>query len=451
MYKRDIINFLFIISFPVYGIGTYISAISSPSVGYFISISPHILIILFYSIDLLYKGEFEIRLNKYYFFMLLFILSATTSLFIALRNGLPEAKLTLTITKSFLLIIPFHSFLLVTLYNYKRVSMLKLTLLSLSLLLAINLAGYFGGGLSNGTHSLEGRLNFPFLEGIYSGACLLAIINLLLLYYLKRHWANPIRFVSFGAYFLFNLILFFLINSRLTILIFVLVVALCLIGMIRMRGIYVLSMFTIPILLGSGLLIYEVLQLPGFSSMMQRVDIEDVTTFNGRAFLWQDAMDWLLKDGEGLLLGNGYKGHYFLGLIDDVARLWNEEDIHHMHLHSTSMEILVCQGVIFFIIFAALFYMAHDYYRTKHIKGKEEGAFLPVIVFLLFIMQVDNFVYLDGLGFVIFSLLVSPMAIKQDVKVWKGARRGKQKEMVDQILLPYGLSRTPNMTESPST
>src|SRR5688572_27860490 len=132
MFKRDIINFLFIISFPIYGIGNYISAAKSPSTGYLISISLHLIIILFYCIDLLYKRELKFRLNAYYFLMLLFILSSAASLFIALGNGLPESTLRLTITKSLLLIVPFQSFIIVVLYNEKKETLLRLTLLSLS-------------------------------------------------------------------------------------------------------------------------------------------------------------------------------------------------------------------------------------------------------------------------------------------------------------------------------
>ncbi len=420
MYKRDIINFIFIISFPIYGIGIYISALYSPSVGYLISISPHLLIILFYIIDLMYSGEFEVRLNLNYYLMLLFLLSSIASFFIALGKGLPEATFLMTISKSLLLIVPFHSFLIALLYNEKQGSILRLSILSLSFLLAINLVGFFALGLTNGVHSIEGRLNFPFLDGFYSGACLLAIINLMLLYYLKRSWGEPLRFTLLSFYFVFNLVLFFLINSRLTIMIFVFVLVLSMIGLIRMRGIYLLSLFTIPILLSSGLLIYEMLQLPGFSSLLQRVDIRDVTTFNGRAFLWQDAMDWLLTDQRGLLFGNGHKGHYFLGLISDVAKLWNEKNIHHMHLHSTSMEILVSQGIIFFLLFAILFYLVYSHYRSEHQMKKEDGAFYPVVVFLLFLVQVDNFLYVDGLGFVIFSLIASKIAITSKVFVQQG-------------------------------
>lgn len=440
MHKRNIINFLFLISFPVYGIGTYVSAAYSPSVGYVISISPHLLIMLFYFIDLLYSGEFEVRLNVNYFFMLLFILSSIASFFIALSKGLPEANLIMTLTKSLLIIVPFHSFLMVLLYNEQRGSLLRLTLFSLSFLLAINLVGFFALGLTNGVHSIEGRLNFPFLDGFYSGAGLLAIINLMLLYYLKRSWGNPLRFTLLSSYFVFNLILFFLINSRLTIMIFVFVLVLSLLGLLRLRGVYVLSLFTIPILLNSGLLLYKVLQLPGFSSLLQRVDIKDVTTFNGRAFLWRDGMEWLMNDQRGLLFGNGHKGHYFLNLLSDVAKLWNEKDAHHMHLHSTSMEILVGQGIIFFLLFMFLFYKIYDRSRNAHQIKREEGAFLPVIVFLLFLVQVDNFLYVDGFGFVIFSLLASNIAITSKAHVTDSVMAKQQSNTKDFAYEPHRLS-----------
>lgn len=438
MYKRDIINFLFIISFPIYGIGNYISAVKSPSAGYLISISPHLLILLFYFIDLLYTREFKIRLNVYYFLMLLFLLSSIVSLFIALGKGLPESNLLLTVTKATLLIVPFHSFLMVVLYNEKKGNFLKLTLLGLTLLLVVNWVGYFGMGLSNEVHSIEGRLNFPFLDGFYSGANLLAIIDLLILYYLQRSWNYPIRFVSLSAFFVTNLAMFFLINSRLSILVFFLVLGLCLFGIIRAKGLFLLSLFTIPILLGSGVLMYKVLQLPGLSSVLQRVNVEDVTTFNGRAFLWRDALDWLFNDQRGLVWGNGYKGHYFLDLISDVAKMWNEKEIHHMHLHSSTLEILVCQGLVFFVVFVILFYHIYQYFKRKHSTGQADGAFFPVVVFLLFIMQVDTFVYLDSLGFVIFSLLAARIAIsdrvyvdgmREEGRVEKSARSGAMQEV----------------------
>jgi hypothetical protein len=437
MYKRDLINFLFIISFPMYGMGTYFSAVKSPSAGYLISISPHLLILLIYVIDLLYHGEFGFRINTKYFLMLLFVLSSIASLFVAFNKGLPESTLLLTLTKSLLLIVPFHSFIVVVLYNDKKDNLLRLTLYSLSFLLAINLIGFFVLGLSNGVHSIEGRINFPFLDSFYSGASLLAIINLILLYFLKRTWNDPVRFSLLAGFFLINLAFFFLINSRLTILVFVLVLVLSFFGVIRMKGLFALSMFTIPLLLSSGVLIYKILQLPGLSSVLQRVDVEDVTTFNGRAFLWKDAMDWLLNDQQGLIWGNGYKGHYFLGLISDVAKLWNEKDVHHMHLHSTSMEILVSQGLVFFTIFAILFYQVYRYYKSKNKSKEEEGAFLPVVVFLLFIMQVDTFLYLDNLGFLIFSLLVAKIVVNKKVGEKDGIKVSKPSNIFNSFQLPY--------------
>jgi O-antigen ligase len=120
-------------------------------------------------------------------------------------------------------------------------------------------------------------------------------------------------------------------------------------------------------------------------------------------------MNWLTDDQRGIFLGNGYKGHYFLDLISDVAKLWNSDvrDYHHMHLHSSSFEILVCQGIVGFVIFMILFYRMYAYYKKKYRSGDEQGIFFAVGVFLLFILQVDTFVYLESLGSVIFSLLLS--------------------------------------------
>ena len=410
--KRDIINFLFVAGFPVYGIGSYVAASQSPTVGYFISISPHLLIILFYCVDLAYKRTFTVRLNVVYALMLLFQVSCIVSLFIALANGLPDTSMRLTVGRAISLITPFHAFIVVGLYNERCPDVIaRLTLLSLSLLLAINLIGYYGLGWTNAFHSIEGRLSLPFFDGFYSGANVLAIINLMLLWYLSANWRRTLVFVLLAAYFVFNFMLFYFINSRLSMLIFLLVIGLAFSKLIRSRVLYAISMFTIPVLLSSGLLLYSILQHPLLVSLVQRVDIIDVTTFNGRSYLWSDALDWLFHDQRGLFFGNGYKGHYFLDLIPDVVKLWNAEDSHHLHLHSTSLETLVSQGLVFFIVLCVIFFIAHRYYRVRHRAGREEGALFPVVVYLLFIMQVDTFIYLDSLGAAIFALLVSRAAL----------------------------------------
>jgi hypothetical protein len=351
--------------------------------------------------------------------MNLFILSSIVSLFIALQNGLPDTNLRLTIVRSVLLLTPFNAFVITALYLNDGSDFFKWTLVSLSVLVAINLIGYYGLGLINLTHSIEGRLSFPFLDAFYSGANVLAIINLMLLFYLRKAWTNPIQFALLGSYFMVNLVLFYLINSRLAMLIFLLVLMLILFRAIKMKSVYWISLFTLPILLSSGLLLYEILKVPALASVMQRVDIEDVTTFHGRSYLWEDALNWLFYDQRGLLLGNGYKGHFFLDLIHDVVKLWNAEAGHYLHLHSTSLEILVSQGVLFFIIYCVIFYRAHVYYRQRNELGGAESAFLPVIVFLLIMMQVDTFLYLDSPGSIILALLVSRASVSYQLKISK--------------------------------
>ncbi len=427
LYKKDIINFLFVVSFPLYGFGNYVSATKSPIAGFMVSISAHLLIILFYSLDAVYKKSFQLRTNRFYWLTWLYLVTCIISLFRALSNQLPEDNLMITIVKCILITAPVNAFVIVAFYNDDDGRIPKLTFISLSLLLLINLIGFFVLGLSNELHSIEGRLNFPFLDGFYSGACVLAILNLMLISYMSRWLNDPVRFVGLAAYFMFNMALLLMINSRINILIFLFVAILLIFKVIeKTRGLFVGSMFTIPLLLNSSLILYQILSLPVFVSLLKRVDIEDVTTFNGRAFIWRNAMNWLTYDQRGIWFGNGYKGHYFIDLISDVAKLWNSDvkDYHHMHLHSSSLEILVCQGLIGFFIFMVLFYKMYNYYKGQYQSNNPQGIFFSVSVFLLFVMQVDTFIYLESSGSVVFSLLLANALIKHPSWVRKESTTG---------------------------
>jgi hypothetical protein len=427
MDKRSIINGLFILSFPVYGIGTYISASISPSAGYIVSMAFHILILVFYAIDLIYRNEIRFRLNWVYVAMLVYIATVAGSLFIGYFKGLPESNLGMITVRSFLLLIPFHSFIAFTLYNEEHTDEIPMILIKgLSALLFVNLLGYFGLGLANAQHSIEGRLNMPFLDGFYSGASVLAIMNLLIAYRVRSNKGRSLESMLLSFYFVFNLALLYMINSRLAMMIFLVIFFMFLVRIVAMRGTFLTSLFFIPILLSSAYLLYQLVLLPGMSSIMQRVDVEDVTTFNGRAFLWKDGLDWLAGSREGLILGNGYKGHYFLDMITDVAELWNTDEVFHLHMHSTSLEILICQGLISYIIFCVLWFRVYSHFRNKYRSGNLEGAFLGPVLYLLYILQVDTFVYMDGLGFVLFALLVSRVAITEREKTTTGIKIEKE-------------------------
>jgi len=417
MDKRHVINALFILSFPVYGIGTFVSASISPSAGYIMSMLLHILILVFYVIDLIYRREIRFRLNWVYVAMLVYIVTVAGSLFVGYFKGLPESNLSMITVRTFLLLIPFHSFIAFTLYNENHIDELPMILIkALSALLFVNLFGYFALGLANAQHSIEGRLNMPFLDGFYSGASILAILNLLIAHRIRSNRDRPIESMGLTFYFIMNMGLLYMINSRLALMIFLVIFMMFVVKIVAMRGMYLASLLFIPILLSSAYLLYQLVLIPGVSEIIQRVDVEDVTTFNGRAFLWKDGIDWLAGSREGLWLGNGYKGHYFLDLITDVAELWNTDEVFHLHMHSTSLEVLICQGLISYAIFCLIWFRVYSFFRRKYKDGNMEGAFLGPVLYLLFIQQVDTFVYMDGLGFVLFALLVSRISVTEPVK-----------------------------------
>src|SRR5690606_35562190 len=129
------------------------------------------------------------------------------------------------------------------------------------------------------------------------------------------------------------------------------------------RGVLFVSIFTLPILLHAGLLVYEIVSLPVFAPVFQRIDLFDVVTFNGRAFLWKNAFDWFLYDQQGILFGNGMKGYYFMNLVTDIAVLFGVDEPYNIHLHSATLEVLVGQGLFGLLLLYVMFYKGGVYYK----------------------------------------------------------------------------------------
>jgi len=402
-----------VLTFPIYGLGLYYASASSPTIGYVICCAPFFLIILFHLIDLLYKREFNLRLNGNYILAMFFFLTAIVSLFIAIGKNLPELPMRLAILKAVLSVLPYHAFIIALIYNRDSKKVVKLTFVGLTLLVFINVIGYYGLGMSNTLHNIEGRINFPFLDGLYAVGCLLAIINLMLYYLFVNGLNRPIKAVYQVAFFLLNCFFIFYINSRLSTLVFMLVMALLILNVRKkFSGVFVISLFTLPLVLNAGLLIYQILSLPFFQSVFQRSDYIDIVTFNGRSFIWESVIDWFLHDREGLLFGNGYRGHYYLDLLGGLKKVFDVKALYGVHLHSTTLEILVCQGLIGALLFFAIFYKAFIFFRRHYQSGTVEGALFPVVLFILFIVHVDTYAYLENSGTLIFSVILAIISVK---------------------------------------
>lgn len=416
MYKRDFINLVFVISFSMYGVGNYVSASVSPSIGYAISATPYLVLLVFYALDALYGGRVRLKVDALYGYMLLFIVSGAASLFVALHKGLPDFTLFTAFGRSLLVLVPFHAFLVVYAYNDRSPEdhIPKLIFRALTIYLVVNLFGYYGLGLTNQGHSLEGRVNLPFFGGLYSGASMLVIMNLMIAYYMRKvWWTNPVRMSGYILFFAINCFFLYQINSRLSLMIFVLVLLLMFFRGIRSSVVYWSSIFMVPLLLNLSLIVYQVLTLPVFESVMQRVDFDNVTTFSGRSFVWEIGLDWIVDDQRGFVLGNGYQGQYFLGNLREIAMLWNPKAPDKLHFHSTSLEVFVNQGLVGIALFMLVWYKIFVRYREKYAKASPDGILFLVVVYLLFDLQVSSFVYLDGLGSIILSLLVAGVTVKK--------------------------------------
>lgn len=421
MYKKDIINFLFFISFPLYGIGNYVSSTISPSIGYLISASPYLLIIVFYLLDILYGGRFTGKIDRLYYVALLYVLSGIASLLVSWFKGLPDLSISSIVGRSLIIFLPLHAFVVVYLYNVKsRENYLpKLLFLSLTALFIVNLLGY-AAGMTNQGHSLEGRVNLPFFGGLYTAASILVMMNLMLIWKMRNvWWTNPFRMFGYTVYFAINCLIIYQINSRLSMMIFVGVLLLIFLGGIKSNLIYWSSLLMIPLLLNLSILVYQILTLPVFESIMQRVDYENVTSFSGRAYLWEIGLAWLVEDQRGLLFGNGYQGQYFLGNLREIAALWNPETPDKMHFHSSSLEVMVNQGLFGIVLFMVIAYRVFKRYKEKYIKDSPDGIFFFMIVYLLYDLQVSSFVYLDSMGSIFLAFLTAGIIVQKNIPTFE--------------------------------
>jgi O-antigen ligase len=276
----------------------------------------------------------------------------------------------------------------------------------------MNLAGY-AAGLRNPVHSIEGRLNFPFGQGFYSIANTVAIINLIII----GKWFNGIadwRMKMFTIFhFLLNMFIMMGVNSRLSILIFALIAVLWLLRILYQYYLmYTVSLFTLPLLLGFSEWIYQILSLPLFSILLKRVSYRDVTGFNGRRDLWERGLEWFRTMGDGFFWGNGYHGYYYIGLVDDLEQFWSKSAIN-LHMHSSALEFVLSIGAVGLLPLMILFFLAVAYIRKKALARHDDGILLGVIFYLVFVFQIDNFVYITNYGAFIFFVIVSAALVRK--------------------------------------
>lgn len=397
--KTKLINFLFLVGFTFHGIGSYLSTKTNFSVGIIFSILPFLVILLFYGVDLLYRGRFTVMVNVNYGLALLFLVASAVSYWVAFKHGYPGLNPINTASQSVAVLVPFHAAIVVQVYNRDdpAFNFSSLLLKAMGLLVLVNLAGY-AAGISNLVHAFPGRVSMPFMAGIYDGAHLLAVICLMLLFHLGGFRKRPVQAVAlYGAFFV-GLALMANINSRLSIMIFFVVLVLFITRAIKaVKGLFTISLFTMPLLMSFSLLVYELLSLPFFRAVLDRVTKEDVTTFNGRTYIWEGVWDWFLHDRRGLLFGNGYMGQAHIGLLRYMEKLW-DGDSFLIHMHSTFLEVLMDQGLLILLVLYVLVYRGYRHYRSAYMAGTMEAPLFAAFVYLMFIWQIDIFCYGMDIG-----------------------------------------------------
>jgi hypothetical protein len=411
--KSQLVNALFLVGFPAFGYGTFYGAENALSKGMMISVAPFMAIILFYFIDALYRQRVERLLTRTWWLCMIYIGTLAVSMFVGMRNGIPGVQSGNVVLSCLVFLAPFNAAVVVLFYNRDRpeFDFTRLLFTGLGLLLAMNVLGYLVGIRAfgdNGDH-----VTLPYFRGRYTGVHVISVVCLMLMFHLRAPGRRPVLYALALAGVLVCVVFMVLINSRMSFMIFLFLTVLFSTKAIKVvRGLYFTSLFTIPLLLSSSLLVYQVISQPFFASILKRVSKEDVTTFNGRSYMWSSVGDWALNDRTGLLLGNGFKGHYELHLFDHVALLWNEGHAYNLHSHSTFTEVLVAQGVLGVALLYVLFWRGFKYYRARYLEGGMEAPMFAGFAYLLFIWQLDIFCYGTDIGHSILFCMLAPLCLK---------------------------------------
>ena len=414
--KTKLVNTLYTLGFPIYGLGTYVMFQSGGkwTSGLFLTTVPFLLILFFYLIDVLYRQGFTPVINRNFWLCCAALVSIIASLFLGLHYHSPVLKPANAAVMGIQFSVPFLAAVVVQVYNKARDDFDWTTMILRGLLLleAVNVLG-MGAGLHNKMHSFEGRASFPFVLGIYEAAHLLAVINLMLLFYLNDFQRKPLRFFGVLLLFLFNMAIIMSVNSRLSFMIFFLLVVLFLTkGIKAAKGLFTISLLTMPLMMSFGLLIYAILSLPFFVAILSRVDKKDVTTFNGRTYIWESAFDWAANGGPNLIFGNGYNGQYRLRMLDHVAKMWGESDSYNLHMHSAWLEIFVNQGIVGVALMYMVYWQVFKNYRVEYQKRTAMAPLFAAVCYLMFDWQIDISGYSYYLGWMLLFALMAPLCIK---------------------------------------
>ncbi len=412
--KRTIINYLFYISLIFFGIGQYISSNFFMPVGEVISVLPLLLILLFFTLDSLYKKRVSVAINYKFYFFAAFLLSACYSYYVGIKWGVPGVDMLRVFTASLTVVMPFVGFLIWNIYNeqYEDFDPHSEVLTAFNIYFVINLLGV-GAGIKTLAHGFDDRITFPFSSGIYDGGNMLALMSILIFPNLIKLKGPLIGRAKQYAYFVVIVVLLMVINSRLTALNLLLIMGLFATRLAFMYiPIFIGSWFTLPVLLNSSKIVYAILSLPFLAVLFKRVDVYDVTTYNSRTFIWEPGLEWIMKMKQGIWTGMGYKGPATLELYKDLTDKWMV-DVYVLHSHSSLLDITISQGILGISLLAISILFALQYYRKSFSINRSDKGLYAIVLYGLFLMQFDGFLNPGGVGFAILSLCISRVVIKR--------------------------------------
>jgi O-antigen ligase len=99
--------------------------------------------------------------------------------------------------------------------------------------------------------------------------------------------------------------------------------------------------------------------------------------------------------------------------MDRIGVLWGVETPNMIHMHSSFLQILLAQGIVGLLLMYAVMWQIYSFYRKRYMSGASDASLFAVVVYLLFIWQIDIFCYGMDFGIPIIFVLLSFIAVDQ--------------------------------------
>jgi O-antigen ligase len=97
--------------------------------------------------------------------------------------------------------------------------------------------------------------------------------------------------------------------------------------------------------------------------------------------------------------------------MDHIAVMWETDQPFDIHMHSTFLQVLIGQGVLGYVLMCLCMWHAYSRFRAHYLAGTNAAPLYAAVVYMLFIWQIDIFMYGMEIGNALFFCVLAYFAL----------------------------------------